>query len=75
MKSEFVKKLHVNRYMIQLRQNSTYSKSRKKEKKKIYIYIYIELCVQKVIKKTKYDSIFTNKDKSSVKAHNLEGHF
>ena len=66
MKSEFVKKLHVNRYMIQLRQNSTYSKSK---------YIYIELCVQKVIKKTKYDSIFTNKDKSSVKAHNLEGHF
>ena len=65
--------------MIQLRQNSTYSKSRKKKKKKIYIYIYIyiyiELCVQKVIKKTKYDSIFTNKDKSSVKAHNLEGHF
>ena len=60
--------------MIQLRQNSTYSKSRKKEKK-IYIYIYIELCVQKVIKKTKYDSIFTSKDKSSVKAHNLEGHF
>ena len=60
--------------MIQLRQNSTYSKSRKKEKN-IYIYIYIELCVQKVIKKTKYDSIFTNKDKSSVKAHNLEGHF
>ena len=68
MKSEFVKKLHVNRYMIQLRQNSTYSKS----KKNIYIYIYIELCVQKVSKKTKYDSIFTNKDKSSVKAHNLE---
>ena len=61
--------------MIQLRQNSTYSKSRKKEKKKKYIYIYIELCVQKVIKKTKYDSIFTNKDKSSVKAQNLEGHF
>ena len=52
--------------MIQLRQNSTYSKSK---------YIYIELCVQKVSKKTKYDSVFTNKDKSSVKAHNLEGHF
>ena len=60
--------------MIQLRQNSTNSKSKKK-KKYIYIYIYIELCVQKVSKKTKYDSIFTNKDKSSVKAHNLEGHF
>ena len=55
--------------MIQLRQNSTYSKSLKKKKK-----LKIELFVQKVSKKTKYDSIFTNKDKLPIKVHNLKGH-